>query len=222
MVKIIALFKAFPSPLEKNSSIISSINRLEANELIVLMDRVEGDDVYNKTHHGGPQRVLHHYPLEHLEYWNQYYLSKAFLPGSMGENISTYGLTENNVCIGDIFKIGDIVCQVTEPRKPCVTINHQFGMKGLARKVQEESKTGWFYKVLKAGTLKKGDEIILHERLFPELTIGKCVQGLLVNRTPEILQMIANNPVISYNWKKPARELLNGSKTSNDESRLGD
>ena len=222
MIKIDSLHKATPTPLKKSPDVISSINRQEVNELHVHQDRIEGDEVFNKIHHGGMQRVLHHYPFEHHEYWGKIYPGSSFNAGSMGENISSLGLLEKNVCIGDIYEIGSLLCQITEPRKPCATINHQYQIKGIARKVQEEARTGWFYKILRSGTLRKGDKMTLLERPFPDLTVEKCVLGLLVKPNKEIIQLIANNPAISINWKKPANEYLAKGILPDDKIRLGE
>lgn len=221
MIKITKLFIGTPSSLP-SSQIISSINRKEVEELIVHTDRIENDEVFNKVHHGGVQRVVHHYPLEHYQYFQHNYPNHNFRPGLMGENVSTAGLLEKDVCIGDVYQVGNVRLVVTEPRKPCATINHQFSIPGLARQVQNTSRTGWFYKVLTPGLLKTNDLLSLIERPYPKLTIELCVQALLVNPNREILELIVNNPTISENWKKTAAVFLVTGKMPDDRPRLGE
>lgn len=101
--------------------------------------------------HGGEGRALHHYPASNYQFWKNLYPKKAdlFKPGSFGENICSWQkLDEENVCIGDIYKIGLLYVQVTQPRKPCFKLNKRFGLLDLKDQVEATSKCGWFYKVL--------------------------------------------------------------------------
>lgn len=219
---ILSLFKGTPKPLEANAKIISSINRDCVDSLIVYLDYIEGDEVSNKQHHGGPNRVLHYYPSEHYVFWKTAYPEIKCSPGEMGENISSTGLNEKNVCIGDVYKIGEVELLVTEPRKPCGIINLQFQLKGMARRVQKESKTGWFFRVLKPGTIHIGDEIELLNRPYPALTIDICVQSLLIKPNEAILHKMVQNPILSTNWKTPAQIYLDKAELTDDRHRLGE
>lgn len=221
-IEVLHLYQGLPSPLEQNSRLITSINKTEVDLLSVFLDRLAGDEVQNKIHHGGINRVIHHYPIEHYQFFKDQYPATNFKAGLMGENISTLGMKEENVCIGDIFKVGDVQLLVTEPRKPCGMINQQFQIKNLARFVQTESKTGWFYRILKEGKIHRGDKIILMDRPFPHLNVDRCVQGLLVNLNTETLELIVANPVISENWKRPALEYLKTGIKIDDKLRLGE
>ncbi len=222
MIKIHHLFKGRPSPLPQNASIISSINRTATQELNIFVDHIEGDDVFNKLHHGGPRRVIHYYPQEHYEYWRNQFPEAPFLAGSMGENVSALGLTEQNVCIGDVYQIGEVLCSVTEPRKPCATINQHFQINSLARLVQETTRTGWFFKIIKPGKIRVGDEILLKDRPYPELNLESCVLALLVNLDRRVLESMVQNEALSDNWRRPAREFLNTGLRPDDRKRLGE
>lgn len=109
------------------------------------------DDHQSFEKHGGEGRALHHYPASNYLFWKEMYPAKAdlFKPGSFGENISSWQeLDENNVCIGDIYKIGQLYVQVTQPRKPCFKLNKRFGLLDLKDQVEMTGRCGWFYKVL--------------------------------------------------------------------------
>lgn len=220
--KINQLYKGIPEVLASKAEVITSINKKAVEKLSIDFDSIEGDEVYNKFHHGGPNRVLHQYPSEHYLFWQKFYPHIRFSPGTMGENLCSINMTEKDVCIGDVYTVGEIRCIVTEPRKPCATINYQFQINRLAREVQIQSKTGWFYRILKKGNLKIGDEFFLEERPYPELTIEKCVQGMLVNENRGIIEMIAQNPIISENWRNPALEYLKTGLRADDRKRLGE
>lgn len=220
--KVLNLYRGQPSFLNHKPEIFTGINKAEVDLLAVFFDRIEGDGVANRIHHGGSKRVIHHFPSEHYEFFRQAYRSKEFREGSMGENLSTRGIDESNVCIGDVYEIGHVRLSVTEPRKPCATIDHQFGIKGLARLTQEKSKTGWFYQVLSEGVIRKDQELILLDRPFPQLTVESCIQALLVTFDKNVLGLISSNPVISESWRRPAHDYLITGIRPDDRKRLGD
>lgn len=97
-----------------------------AQQLRVNIDRVEGDAQADPKHHGGLDRVLHHFPREHYGQYRRWDLITQLEDApSMGENISTVGLNETEVNIGDILQIGAVTVQVTQPRSPCFKLNLQ-------------------------------------------------------------------------------------------------
>ncbi len=139
--------------------------KLPQQYLSVGLLSVEGDAQADPKHHGGIERVLHHFPQEHYEQyrlWNMMPESKD--APAMGENISTLGLDETQVNIGDIVAIGEVVLQVTQPRSPCFKLNHQFGHPEFALTMQNSGLCGWFYRVLTPGTINLDDGIKLLER----------------------------------------------------------
>lgn len=220
--EVLSLHRGQPSFLNHRPEIFTGINKAEVDLLEVFFDRIEGDGVANRIHHGGSKRVMHHFPSEHYEFFRERYNLKDFREGSMGENLSTRGIDESNACIGDIYEIGNVRLAVTEPRKPCATIDHQFGIKGLARLTQEKSKTGWFYQVLSEGLIRRGQKLILLERPFPQLTVESCIQALLVTFDRNVLGLISSNPIISESWRRPAQEYLKTGIKSEDRGRLGE
>lgn len=77
--------------------------------------------------------------------------AERFVAPAFGENLSTEGLTEQNVFIGDIFRWGDALIQVTQPRSPCFKLNYHFGIEDMSARLQSAGKTGWLYRVVLAG-----------------------------------------------------------------------
>lgn len=200
----------------------TAISKNNVNQINVEKSQIIGDKVANLKHHGGDNRVLHQYPLENLDFWNEKYSTSNFIPGCLGENLTAIGMNEENVCIGDIYQIGEVECVVTEPRKPCGTISLKMNIKGLAKQIQNESRTGWFYKISKPGLINHGDSIELKNRPYPKLTIKNCVRALLLNEDRETLELMAINPVLSENWVTPSKRLLEKSELENDSPRLGE
>lgn len=222
MIIIQKLLTGTPAPLSHEPSVVTAIRRSEVDELRVFMDHIAGDEVANKQHHGGLARVLHHYPGEHYAFWKSCYPDKQFPLGSFGENLTTRGILEQDICIGDVFRIGTVLCSVTEPRKPCFTLNHYFQVPGFARVVQNELRTGWFYKILEPGVVRLGDAIALQERSYPELNVRDCVEALLVEFRRDVLERMSVNPSLSSNWRGPAQEALVTGVLPDGSRRLGE
>jgi MOSC domain-containing protein YiiM len=185
--KILGLYKGVPKKL-KNSSLISSIaSRTETRELLeVDTDQIKGDKVHDLKHHGGQDRVVHFYPSEHYEFWKETYPDNkdVFYPSSIGENISSIGFIEKEVCIGDIYKIGEVVLQVTEPRNPCGFIDQNYGIKLMHKKIANLAKCGWMCRVLNPGIIHKDDSINLIEKGDLRYSIYEVIVRAKVN--PEL------------------------------------
>lgn len=216
-----ALYIGTPKPLKKDLSVISAMEKSSVLEMQVLASSISNDDVANTIHHGGVNRVIHHYPLVNYGLISEQYPQLKNIKGSMGENISSAHLTDENVCIGDVFTIGDVKVLITEPRKPCRTIDSKYQVIGLARFIQEKAITGWFYRVLNPGMIKIGDEIKLIHRPHPELSIRFCVNALLNTFNKNDLAKMLLAEELSENWKRPAREIIETGIIPDDKNRLG-
>jgi MOSC domain-containing protein YiiM len=121
----------------------------------VTTDGIAGDHQADRRVHGGPEKALHHYAAENYAVLAARYpaLAALLVPGNLGENLSTRGWTEDNVHLGDEFRIGTVRVQVSQPRSPCWKINHRFGVEGLSRLIAEAGVVGWYYRVLAPGTI---------------------------------------------------------------------
>ena len=128
---------------------------------------LDGDQQAEKVIHGGPDRALCHYPREHYAYWAARFpaLAGRFNAPAFGENLSTEGLTEHNVFIGDIFRWGDALIQVTQPRSPCFKLNFHFPVQDMASQMQESGRTGWLYRVIAEGEVSADMPLELVSRL---------------------------------------------------------
>lgn len=126
----------------------------------------------------------------HYSDWRQSYPERTdkFVPGGFGENFVTSHMNERNVCIGDIVSVGpEILLQVSLPRQPCFKLNHRFSLKNFAPATYQTSRTGWYYRVLREGTVNTGDEIRLVERKWPQWTVERVQEYL--HRDKENLEM---------------------------------
>jgi MOSC domain-containing protein YiiM len=125
-----------------------------------------GDIQADKRVHGGPEKALHQYAVASYLLLRRAFpqLSGQFVTGSMGENISAQGMHEYNVCIGDIYRVGGITVQVSQPRQPCWKINSKFDNDKLVRFIVKTHTNGWYYRVLEGGEMQATDTIELLTR----------------------------------------------------------
>ncbi|KAJ6780322.1 hypothetical protein PWT90_05319 [Aphanocladium album] len=141
---------------------------------------IEGD-WHDLTFHGGPDKAILGYCSTHYADWRKAYPERAdkFVPGGFGENFVTAHMNERNVCIGDIIQFGDdLQLQVSLPRHPCYKLNHRFSLKNFAPNTYKTSRTGWYYRVVREGTVSAGDEVRLVDRKWPEWTIERIQEYL--------------------------------------------
>jgi MOSC domain-containing protein YiiM len=164
-----------------------------------------GDEQGDRRHHGGPEKALHHYPREHYARW-QAWSGRADLlaaPGAFGENISTTGIDESQVCIGDIFEMSGAVVQLTQGRQPCWRLDARFGETGVAREMQARGHTGWYYRVLTPGWVRAGDTLRLLARAHADWPLSRLI-ALMFSRDAQHLpdwQRAAELPALSDHWR---------------------
>jgi MOSC domain-containing protein YiiM len=168
-----------------------------------------GDEAADKVHHGGIDMAIHHYPHDHYPFWREFLDGHDLLegPSAFGENISTTGLTEEDVWVGDRFRLGSALVEVTQGRKPCWKIDHKFGAKGITAKVVETGRCGWYYRVLEPGTVAEGDTFELVERGHEDWSVALMFR-LLLHKGAETAALVAAARLdrLSQDWREKALE----------------
>ena len=171
----------------------------------------QGDAHGDTVRHGGPEKAVHHYPFDHYANWKSEIGSHALLdrPGAFGENVSTTGLTEADVAIGDIFRLGHALVQVSQGRQPCWKLNERFADIRMARGVQVSGRTGWYYRVLEEGIVSPDDGLQLVERTNAYWTINRVWHHFYVDTmNADALRQIAELPVLTQGWRDHAAKRL--------------
>lgn len=198
---------------------MASAIRKSALDGRVMLTRagVPGDAQADTLHHGGPDKALHVYPSEHYAEWRRELSGRAhfFEIGAFGENLSTRGLTEVAVCLGDVFTLGDAVIQVSQGRQPCAKLNLRFEQPDMPRRVLQTGRSGWYFRVLVAGAAGAGDRLSLIERPQPEWPLTR-VWAVLFEAPEDWLGLaaLAGMPLLSGSWReRAARRLADSPKT---------
>ncbi len=165
---------------------------------------LDGDEQGDLRVHGGADKAVHHYPREHYRVWREEIGAHALLdaPGAFGENLSSEGLSEAQVCLGDRYRLGGALLEVSQARQPCWKLNDRFGVADMARRMQANGRTGWYYRVLEPGEAEAGDRLVLLERPWPRWSLQRIATMLFV-RTLERdeLQAALALPLVP-SWRK--------------------
>jgi MOSC domain-containing protein YiiM len=144
-------------------------------------ENLDGNQQADTKNHGGPDKAALCYSVAHYPRW------RAELPGfdpphgGFGENFTIAGQSEETVCLGDTYAIGDVRVQVSQPRGPCWKIERRWRMPGLTARVRETGRTGWYFRVLTEGMVEAGMALALVERPCPEWSIAR-VNAAINNR----------------------------------------
>jgi len=120
---------------------------------------LEGDQQANKKLHGGIYKAICVYPSEHYDLWKEELGKPDLSFGDFGENLTTVGLMEGDICLGDRLRIGSVEIVVTQPREPCITLNARLDKKDLSVRIRKSGRSGFYFSVAKEGIIKNGDSI---------------------------------------------------------------
>lgn len=163
---------------------------------------LQGDQQADLESHGGPDQAVLGYSAGHYPRWREELARPDFTHGAFGENFTIEGLDESLVCIGDVYESGEITIQVTNPRGPCWKISRRHGIPDLTARVQQTSRTGWYYRVLREGDVEAGQMLTLIDRPHPEWTIA-CASAVLYGRErdAEALEALFSLPPLGARWR---------------------
>jgi MOSC domain-containing protein YiiM len=178
---------------------------------------LSGDAQADRRVHGGPDKALHQYPRAHYARLADAFPETTALlnPGSMGENLSVPGWDESSVCIGDIFRLGDAVIQVSQPRSPCWKIDCRYAVEGMVKLIDAEGITGWYFRVIEEGSVEPGCPFELRDRLAPEVSISTLLRVWHDHRPdPAALEALTITPGLTENWCKKLQERASRLKSS--------
>jgi MOSC domain-containing protein YiiM len=174
---------------------------------------IAGDEQADLSVHGGPDKAIHHYPRDHYRWWAATIGDHALLQdaGAFGENISTSGLTESAACIGDRYRLGSALVEISQGRQPCWKLGHRFGIATLPATVVSSRRGGWYYRVIEDGAVGAGDALELMERPLPDWSVERVFHLLIGGagkREPAALRALAAMDLLAANWRARAEKLL--------------
>nr|WP_100547988.1 MULTISPECIES: MOSC domain-containing protein [unclassified Pseudomonas] len=201
----------------------SGIAKVPCQEaLAVTTLGLAGDEQGDLRVHGGVEKAVHHYPREHYAAWLAELGEHPLLmqPGAFGENFSTTGWTEDDVCLGDLIRAGSALLQVSQGRMPCWKLSDRFGVANLALRVQQSGRTGWYYRVLQEGVVGVGDRLQVVERIHADWPLSRLSAVLFDKRVePELLRECLVLPLVP-SWRRTLERRLEKAEVEDWAPRL--
>jgi MOSC domain-containing protein YiiM len=180
-------------------------------EVAVTMLGLDGDEQADLIAHGGPEKAVYGYAASRYPAWAKEFpaLADRFTGGAMGENLTIAGLDETEICVGDVHAIGSALLQVCQPRQPCFKLALRHANKLLPRAMVRLGFSGWYYRVLKTGSLKAGDALILRDRPNPDFAFARLTEIVYHGKpTRDEIHRLAQMPELASQWREHARKLI--------------
>ena len=169
-----------------------------------------GDAQADRKHHGGPDMAVHLYPRDHIPFWRERLGAHSLLndPGAFGTNLAVEGLTEDHVRIGDRFRLGEALIEVSQPRKPCWKIEHRFGHAEMVAAIIAGGRCGWYFRVIEEGMAQAGDVMELIAGSGTQWSVAEAfaaIVGPTGKTTPrDTFAALADCPQLSADWRQKA------------------
>jgi MOSC domain-containing protein YiiM len=159
-----------------------------------------GDGQADLNLHGGVEKAVLAYAATHYPKWQQELHLLDFPYGAFGENFTVAHQSEEDVCIGDIYRIGEAQVQVSQPREPCWKLARRWRMKDLPKRAIANGRLGWYFRVLTEGVVESGLPLILVDRPLPEWSVARVNKAFYRDRQDS--SELASCPLLSASWRR--------------------
>ncbi|MGR5064098.1 MOSC domain-containing protein [Photobacterium sp. DNB22_13_2] len=223
MRKMNSLTKIYTGKVAHRYGFDTAIDKEAVEQSLYLSENgLEGDECADQRHHGGSERALHQYPLEHYQYWSEKYGNNVeWLAPGMGENLSSEGMTEETVCLGDRYQWGEAIIEVSQPRSPCFKLNKRWGVEALSVDMQEISRCGWLYRVIKTGRVSVNEPLKLIERVPNAMSLKEVCDTFFGDPlNHQGLEKLLTQVKLSDSWMSKVKQRLETHEVENWNFRL--
>lgn len=158
---------------------------------------VKNDTIIDRVHHGGIHKACYLFSADNYGYWENRYPELQWDWGMFGENLTIENLDEAKLRVGDIFKIGDAVVQISQPREPCYKLGIRFGNQKIIKEYITHNHPGTYVKIIKEGHVKKGDSMILEKKSENSLTTQQFYELMFAKvKSKELLDLFMTNAAV--------------------------
>jgi MOSC domain-containing protein YiiM len=171
---------------------------------------LSGDGQADLSVHGGPDKAVYAYPSEHLERWREDLGDLDLGPAPFGENLSTVGVLESDVGIGDVWTWGDAVLQVSQPRWPCFKLALHRGRADIQASMRRSGRTGWYLRVLEPGEVPAGGPIEVAGADSAGITVQDAHLAMSDVHLADVaaVRAVASHPALAEQWRRPLLDRL--------------
>ena len=217
MAQLLSLNVGLPREIKWNGQTVrTAIWKLPVTgRRMVRKLNIDGDAQADLAGHGGEQRAVFVYQMESYHYWEHFLGRSDFMFGQFGENFTVEGLADNEVCVGDRYRIGDAIFEVTQPRVTCYRLGIRMNEPRMPSLVVAHRRPGFYFRVLQEGELGAGDDIAKIADGPERMTVAD-VDGLLYlpGHSREQLKRALRIPALSQGWLSSFQLMLNQDESS--------
>ncbi len=193
----------------KDAEWVSSIWREAVTRRVSLsLTDLAGNAQADLKNHGGPDKAVCCYSAEHYAAWrSRLDISETdFAYGAFGENFTLTGLTEDAVCLGDIYTAGTAKVQISQPRMPCWKVGRRWERPDLPGEMTVTGRTGFYLRVLTEGEVGAGDTLTLQDRPLPDYTVARLNDALYIHKNNPLQdEALARLPLLAEAWRRTFR-----------------
>ena len=178
MMQIVSVNVGTPKIIQRDGhEILTGIFKSPVDGRVAVRTlNLDGDKQADLKVHGGVYKAVYAYPAEHYPFWGSIYPELELRWGSFGENLTTLGMNESSVCVGDQFRAGTAILQVTQPRRPCFKLAAKFDDDEIIDTFSTSGRSGVYFSVVREGELQAGDEMELVHRDAERFSITDVLQ----------------------------------------------
>jgi MOSC domain-containing protein YiiM len=209
MMQIVSINVGKPEPQIYRGRLVSTAgHKTSVPSAILRLTNLDGDRQADLKNHGGPDKAVCVYSFDHYPYWESV-LGRTLNPGAFSENLTIAGLRESDVCIGDTFRAGEALVQISQPRKPCSKLAGRHNRKDLPALIHANGFSGFYLRVLAEGLVRAGDEFTLVTRHPMGVTVEFSNQVMYEHRhDADSLRRLLAVPELSEAWRGTLMERL--------------
>ena len=213
MGKVLAVSVSLPKDVEINGHVVRTgiFKSPVDGRRLVSATNIEGDGQADLTVHGGPEKAVYVYASEHYPAWREELDEELAVWGAFGENLTTVGLVETDVHIGDRFRIGSAEFVVTQPRMPCFKLGIRFGRSDILKRFVNADRSGFYLAVESEGEIGAGDDIVRLSR-DTRLSVAAVYRLKIEGGDRDLMEIAAAHPALARGWREFFRHRLDGAE----------
>ena len=210
-MKVVSVNAGLPREVEwRGERVLTSIwKQPVAGRVRIRALNLDGDRQSDLSVHGGTDKAVYAYPSEHYAFWRRELPDAELGWGAFGENLSTEGLLEDALCIGDRVRCGAALLVVTQPRLPCFKLGIRFGRPDIVKRFQSSGRSGFYFAVLAEGEVAAGDPLALVAGDGDRVSVAEIAR-LYSDGAPDaaLLRRASALPALPEEWREHFRARL--------------
>jgi len=180
-----------------------------SNGLFLTENDVKDDTIIDRVHHGGTHKACYLFSADYYDHWKQLYPELKWDWGMFGENLTVVGLDESKIRVGNIYKIGKALVQISKPREPCYKLGIRFGAQKILKEFITHNHPGTYVRILEEGHVAPGDEMILVEQSENTFTSQQFYELMFAkNKSKDLLELFMSNESVPQYKKDRFKKYL--------------